>query len=239
MSVRFSGSTSNYLRRSTDLHDFTSNYTISFWFYISSDTNAYANLFYYGDNSTTTADSLQMGSDGTTLNVWVQPSEANGTNLSTTTWYNIAVIRASVTDLKVYLNGALDITGPSVNVTGRGTNSLSLGAWRAGNAGAADPFNGRIGNFKMWTTNLAQPEIEQEMWSYMPIRTANLYNWTPFIDTSSGLDFLDYSGNGRNWTETGTVTFEDNPPVSWRRGRQRYFVASSGVAPRRWLLGAH
>lgn len=98
-------------------------------------------------------------------------------------------------------------------------------------AGVFEIYNGRHSNFKAWSTNLSQAEVQQEMRSYTPVRTANLYSWTPFVDASTGSDFLDYSGNGRNWTETGTVTFEDNPPISWRQGKNKRIYIPSVAGP--------
>jgi hypothetical protein len=83
-------------------------------------------------------------------------------------------------------------------------------------------FIGRIAAVKVWDAILTQDELENERAQYVPNRTEDLHIWSPFINTG-GTSFLDISGNGRNWTESGAVTDADGPPIPWKR-RRRFFV---------------
>ena len=135
----------------------------------------------------------------------------NGTVLSVDTWYHVAIVREGNTTLKSYLNGVLDSTC-TVSVASRtATTRMEFGAWSSGNN---DPFSGRIQYIKAWNVALTAAEIAQEMYTVAPRKLANLWGWWPGRP-GSGERAKDYSGNGRDFTEGGTLTDEDPPPISW------------------------
>lgn len=70
----------------------------------------------------------------------------------------------------------------------------------------------RLSTAKVWDAVLTQAEIESEMNSVRPMRYTNLHLFSPLW---SATDILDYSGNGKNWTAGGTLSTEENPPISW------------------------
>lgn len=234
MSAVFNNSSSNYLTRTTDVLDCRSAYSVSFWLYCNSITSECP--FHVGKNDTVFAnDTIQIESN--IIEAVVDENYSTGTTLSTATWYHVGFVRESSSSLKLYLNGSLDITNStSIGARAAPTN-MDLGLYgTAGGGGPFGPLDGNIAAVKIWSTNLTQSEIQQEIWSYIPIRTANLYNWTPFVDTSTGTDFLDYSGNGRNWTETGSVTFGSNPPVAWSKGNRRIYIPAAAPAATATLI---
>lgn len=77
-----------------------------------------------------------------------------------------------------------------------------------------DPFSGRIHAIKIWNTALTEAEIAQEVYTVAPRKLDSLWGWNP-TRPGSGERAKDYSGNGRNWTEGGTLTDDDPPPISW------------------------
>ena len=95
---------------------------------------------------------------------------------------------------------------------------MEFGAWSAGNN---DPFSGRIHAIKIWNTALTEAEIAQEVYTVAPRKLDSLWGWYP-TRPGSGERAKDYSGNGRDWTEGGTLTDDDPPPISWggRIGRR-------------------
>ena len=142
----------------------------------------------------------------------------NGTVLSTNTWYHVTIVRESSTSLKSYLNGVFEQTC-SVNIASRSASSrMEFGAWSSGNN---DPFSGRIQYIKIWNTALTAAEIAQEVYTVAPRKLDSLWGWYP-TRPGSGERAKDYSGNGRDWTEGGTLTDDYPPPVSWggRIGRR-------------------
>lgn len=89
-------------------------------------------------------------------------------------------------------------------------------------------WNGSVGGVKIWDAVLTQAEIEAERRQYLPVRLANLHLFSPLINTG-GTSFLDYSGNGRHWTESGTVTDDvDGLPIPWKMGRHRILIPAAG-----------
>ena len=142
----------------------------------------------------------------------------NGSVLSANTWYHVAIVRESTTSLKSYLNGVYEQTC-TVSAASRSASSrMEFGAWSAGNN---DPFSGRIHAIKIWNTALTEAEIAQEVYTVAPRKLDSLWGWYP-TRPGSGERAKDYSGNGRDWTEGGTLTDDDPPPVSWggRIGRR-------------------
>lgn len=214
MAVRFDA-VADRLLRTTDLLDYNATYTWMAWIYLVSDLNAISTFYEFNTNDTSNGDVLRTPTDGTTLRLNVinagAPTSADGTNLSVATWYHLAMVRESATSCKVYLNGVLDITNTR-DITGRtAATRMEHGARLSTNTNRSDS---RVAAIKAWSTNLTQAEIQNEIYTIRPQKTASLYGfWPCFPGATERLK--DYSGNGRNWTEAGTLTDEDPPAVSW------------------------
>ena len=83
-----------------------------------------------------------------------------------------------------------------------------------GNDSFDEWYDGRSGVLKVFSAALSEAELLNEMYTILPKRLNVLNSWHPtFNDTNDNL--LDYSGNGRSLTAAGTLTLEDNPPISW------------------------
>lgn len=214
MAVRFDAN-SDRLLRTSDLIDYNAAYTLMGWIYLSSDLNTAVRIFNLNNNTLTDEDMLGLDVNGTTLRARAiiagSGNFSTGSNLSVATWYHLAMVRDAAAALKIYLNAALDTTGTR-NITGRTANTrLEIGAATGGNS---NRFDGRVAYIKAWSAALTLEEVAQEMNVIRPVRTENLYGWWPTFP-GSGERAADYSGNGRNWTEGGTLTDEDPPPVSY------------------------
>lgn len=214
MPVRFDASADRLLRTAS-LPSYNSAYTAMGWVYLVSDLNATVTIFAIDDNIDD-IDAINLGSDGVTLQLGVVvggvSTGPSGTTLSTGTWYHVAIVRASATDCRLYLNGALDIGPDTRDVSGRSAATrLEWGAFASVNLSR---FDGRVAAIKIWDAALSAEEVAAEVRSIRPQRLANLNGWWPCFP-GSGERARDYSGNGRNWTESGTLTDEDPPPVGW------------------------
>lgn len=95
--------------------------------------------------------------------------------------------------------GALPTTFPSVG----GSNLIT--------AGGSGFSNVQVALLRIWNATLSVAEMDQEVWSYRPVRTANLLMWSPYDD---GVSARDYSGRGFHGTVTGAVQ-SNGPPVSY------------------------
>lgn len=212
MAVRFDASTDRLLRTS-DLLDYNGVYTWMAWIYLVSDLNASSTFWVLSDNSANNRDYLFTTGTGTTLrlNVVIGGGATNvdGTDISAGVWYHLALVRESATAVKVYLNGVLDITNTR-DITGRASATrMEHGAFSSSNTNRSDS---RVAAIKAWSTNLSQVEILNEMRVIKPCKTTNLYGYWPTLNGSEER-VRDYSGNGRDWTEGGTLTDEDSPPI--------------------------
>lgn len=138
-----------------------------------------------------------------------------GSTLTTNVWYHLALVRSANTGTGVYLaylNGVLDITGTS---TWNQTNTFTRSFLGWGSAESTTrTVRGDYGIAKFYTAALSADEIYREVNSIRPTRLSDLYAWLPTFP-GSGERNRDYSGNGRNFAENGTLSDTDHPPVSW------------------------
>lgn len=228
MAVRFDAS-SDELSLTSSVVDYNSLYSFMGWFCIDVDTNAVATFLAVHNDTTNARDFVRTQSDGTSLQLRVEQSattgsSANGSALTVGTWYHIAIVRESVSSLKLYLNGVLDATN-TTNITSRvASTEMQVGLFRSSN-----PLNGRVAYLKSWSVALDAAQVASEMRAIRPIhRLDSLHGWWP-TRPGSGERTKDYSGNGRNWTEVG-VSDEDPPPVPWgARAGFRPHVGTSAI----------
>lgn len=206
MAVRFDAG-ADYLIRTTDLPA-SNPLTVSLWFYIAVDRNSTGVVFVTDDASEAVFQGVFLSSDGTTLLVATNLGQTAGTNLTVGAWNHLGYIRNGTSHI-LYLNGVQDASLTS-------NNSFTPARFYIGSNGT-NFVNARVSRIKIWTTNLSVAELNQERWSVVPKRTADLYGWWPTF-TGASERLADYSGNGRNWTANGTLTDEDPPPVSWGAG---------------------
>jgi hypothetical protein len=192
--------------RTTNLPSIAS-FTIMLWCYLTVDTNAAAYPLGYGS---TGAYRLGVSDDGTTTSAYDSYNEVVGGTWTLGTWKHLAITVAGTGTGQAlfYVDGGLLATldGHTEFV---GT-TLRLGAAPA--SASTTPWNGRIAAHKAYDVVLTAPQIQQEMWQYLPVITANLNAWAPLILHT---DLKDYSGNARDYTGTGTLTTEDGPPIPW------------------------
>ena len=210
--VRFDNVADSWVRTSGMLN-YNAAYTMMFWVYLVSDLNAFSTFYQSSVGNYPHADWIGTDSDGVTLQLYNQAGGGaitdNGSVLSTGTWYHIALVRNGTATMDAYLNGVLDAS-VSLDVSSR--NAIT--EMRFGSINGADRGDMRIAYVKAWSTNLTASEVQAEMHAIHPQQFTNLYGWWPCW-TGSSERYKDYSGNGRNWTEAGTLTEENPPPVSY------------------------
>jgi len=195
----------DYLLRTANILDYNAAYTIMGWFkYPASPAgpNGIASL-------TNTAGTLNdfVYHDVNVLKLNIDGTPTSGTTLSSDIWYHFALVRSSTTLITFYLDGVSDITDTQ-NISGRAANTRET----VGGALALYDLNGDLAYVKAWSTNLSVAEIQQEMNVIRPVKTDNLHLWTPIF---AGERTKDYSGNGYDWTENGTIVNAAAPPVSY------------------------
>jgi hypothetical protein len=130
-------------------------------------------------------------------------TDVGGSGPSLSTWYHLTCQRTGNTR-RLYVNGVLDITN-SVATT---LNAPDWEGW-GGHSGSSLALTGRIGAVKQWDAILTTDEILAEMQFYLPVRQANLHTVAPFIDNLNNLT------GGTNYSQRGTVSFVDGPPIAY------------------------
>lgn len=136
----------------------------------------------------------------------------NGVNplaASADTWYRVAVVAASATNVTFYraaATGALG-SGSVTDFAGPATPTTVY----IGDHFYDEPWLGRIAGVKVWDAALTQAEVEAELAQYVPRRVANLLHFHPFVSAES----TDYSGGNNSLTGGSGATTADGPPIPW------------------------
>jgi hypothetical protein len=215
MSVRFSATGQSFA--STSNLPGASGYTATFWLYLT--TNRVAVSGFFGIDGASGTHTLSTKSDGTGFQcICGGATSSFGLAGGYGSWIRVALAFSSVTTA---VTGTLYYATPiaatlTASSIGTGSGIGTPSAWRLGcGAVTTDWMNGRLAGVKIWTALLTASEIDAELKTYRPQRTANLVKWYPFLATET----TDYSGNAATLTGgVGTAT-ESNPPLSWRHGR--------------------
>ena len=206
MAIRFD-TTGEYLRRSGP--GAQSAYTFAGWFLLDVDLNSQQTLLGGLDTGFAAAASLGTASNGTTPMATSTGGSASGTDVGTGVWMYLAMTRSSGGTSRFYQgsrNAAYltEITpGSAFPAIGSGWDLILASAF-----GLTNQLNGRAAYNRVWTTNLSKTQLEAEMRATSAVVTSNLWADYPFTANAN-----DASGNGRNWTVTGTVSYVDQPPL--------------------------
>lgn len=194
----------------------TSSFTFTCWVYFV-NTSAASVILHIMDNDSTERTYLARSPNLAGFQYeWTSGGAVNATFAMTAgVWYKVAVV-VSGTTATVYTATASSALNTATNVGNfvlpTGTLKKRFGEWPL--AGGLYG-NWRLANYKMWHAALTKSQVEQELSSYVPQRTANLTHWYPLVRK----ELTDYSGNARTMTGGGTTTEEAGPPIPWSRLR--------------------
>lgn len=196
----------------------TTQWSITCWAQISTDRNAASTVWDIDSGATSDYYLLRTATDGTTMSLVDETGVTKGGLAMTVgAWYYIGVA----------VNGAAGtfISRPATS------NTFTTVTWASGMSASTNiqwlgigesVFNGQwlngcVAAFKFWRgATLSVTELQNESYTFMPRRFANLLAWFPF-DNPSQFDFSGagtyLSGGGDSpGTRTGV---KNNPPISW------------------------
>jgi len=219
--------TGEYLSRSTGGFYSTATYTVCLWAILDSS-RASVSAAIWGLYGPVTNDVYcpilyNQNDDGTTM-IWQQ--NVTGTNtidlaagvMTVGTWYFLAHTRSGTgtNSANAYTAAATDTSFTTTTAT------FSLAAMTpilevayTNNFGLTTGWiNGRIAGLKQWDAVLTPEELWAERSQLAPVRVQNLVSWYPMLGAATA-SAADFSGNGRNFTVTGSPTVADGPPVPW------------------------
>lgn len=119
---------------------------------------------------------------------------------------HIAMVRTSNTSLKAVINGVSSTVVNHANISTRpAANTQYIGTEATGYVLSGGET---ISDFFLYNVALSDEEIRDQMNFAYPRRTANLREWLPLAAGSARN--IDFSGNGRNYTEVGTISNADS-----------------------------
>jgi hypothetical protein len=215
MSVRFDASTDGLVRTASVLN-YNSPYSWMAWVY-ASVFNEFPFMFnvHTGSSSPYNTDGAGMG-DAASHKPYIEPVIAGtfgGTQgasaLTLATWYHMAMVRESVSSLKLYIDGTLVATD-TLNITGRTASSRMDVGKRTSSGSDEQQWNGRVAYMRAWQSALTPTEILAEKDSVTAVKASPWGVWPLVLHT----DLTDTSGNTRNWTSSGTLTTEADPVLA-------------------------
>ncbi len=185
----------------------TLSYTTEAWVYWKGSSNPYSEIF--------TKDLVQSFS--ITSDNKLHANFGNGTSwssgLNSTTlvplnkWTHLAVTRSSSGVVKMYINGILDASTNTMNVTGNNTAIRGIGGKLVGTLDG--PFAGAIDNLKVWNTEKTNADITNGMYSELAGNETNLLAYYDFNQgviggTNTAISsLLDMSNSVTNGTFSG------------------------------------
>lgn len=213
-SVRFDASADRLLRTS-DLPNYNSGYTWMAWVQLVTDLDAASTIFAMNDDSTNNADFLHTNGDGTTCRLAAYiggtGTESGATNLTVGQWYHLCLLRADNNTLILYVNGVLSHQVTKDVAARTAATRMEIGARTSADTARADI---RVTAIKFWTVTLSAAQIQAEV-NVIPYKRADrLYGFWPCFPGSEER-LRDYSGNRRDWTESGVLTSETPSRVVW------------------------
>jgi len=143
---------------------------------------------------------LYIETGASTLKYTGSSSLAGLTTLSSNTWYHVALTLDASNNLKVYLNGNVEISTTETDRPDSG-DLFSIGQeWD--NSTASNYFDGKIDEVRIWNDVRTETEIRQNMYRELPdpASETNLVAYYKFNETS-GTTLSDSKGSN-----TGTLT---------------------------------
>lgn len=202
-------------------------------------------LYYAGDSTASTYNNgvmVMFGDFGNRLEVWLRSTafvwqQAAGVALAANTTYDVAVVYNTAASQA----GAIYIWAHG-SPTNLAQNGSGVNTFTGGNSGTAvsenmywgdDPTGDaaqatRIMRPRVWNAALTEEELLRERQSRVAVRRRDLWAGWTFQNDAAGI--VDYSGNSRNLTESGTVTVEDDVGAFPFSLYQHIFFGASAAA---------
>jgi hypothetical protein len=230
VAIRLTAASSQYLGRTASVPNWSA-YVVMFEVYLDSDTND--NQAFCVLNSSLGAaeyDMIGTDTDGVTLKLSCEAGSTTGAALSVGQWYKVAIVRASATDLRMYVDGAQAGSTITASVSGRlSCTEMRFGSW----FGSYQFLDGRVEDIKILESAPGADEIADRLSVVQSI--GDEWAWIPAVDDTLASSLLDYSGNGRDLTGYATPTIADGSPTAW--GADPLLVIEATAAETMPILG--
>ena len=211
------GGSGRYLRRTTNLPASLQAVTLCGWAkWSNANYDALAlvsgTVSIYLSNSSSAV--LTFGGSGIGTGTFTSPSAGQ--------WFFWAMVGRPSSHIAYVLRLGSDASFQTVDL-GATSSTTPTDVYLLDSSGGDYWESGSVACARMWAASLTAAELYQEVWSVRPRRLANLNCWSPLM-----ADYKDYSGNGYDWTLTGSAAYADGPPVGW--GAAPYIIGNPAAA---------
>jgi hypothetical protein len=194
-------------------------FTMACWFYCLDNTTWHV-LMSLGENGGPAGDFYYLGADGDDAgdNIWAsafsdpaQGTAKTTTGFSASTWHHAAAVFASSSSRSVYLDGGGKGTD-STSVTGISVARTAIGVLLRDVVSAGVHLDGSIAEAAVWDAALSDDEVAALAAGINTrhIRPANLKAYWPLLSYNP---LSDFTKNGYDLTEVGTVSSSNHAPV--------------------------
>ena len=227
MSLRFSAT--QKLQRTANLPQST-NFTICGWARRRADRGTYSTLCSVELTTSSKFIAYQTNTNGDSLVVFTDL--ANGGTIATLTndtWFFWAITCSGTGSNNVTYYFAL-ATATSLSSVTTSSSNYAPNQVNIGDDSFTEQWNGNMQNVIMYSGVLTSAQLLAQMRRSIPLFGTNLNIYSPLLSTAD--ETIDYSGNGRNWTKTGTFTTEDSAPIvspfqGRTKGRKQVVVSTT------------
>lgn len=221
--LQFTGASASYINCGQNSAYAPAQFTVEAWAYYESTSGGYL-ISNEGWDGTNGAQGFSVRTSGTKIELatgsnGIWPSLTSTTNIALNTWIHIA-ITYSGTEIKMYVNGVLDATGPVAAPMVASNQSLCIGE---GSMWKDRRFTGKMSDLRLWNVVRTQAQIAASMSSSLVgTETGLVANWK--MNEGTGNTITDATGNHTvtkpdavTWFNINTAvknTIADNVKVS-------------------------
>lgn len=219
--TRISASGEN-LNRTTNLPQSTA-FTVCGWFYVVNDRAGNWRFFVGLEDAVSSSSAYYLLGWSNVNAFYIASSSGNtifGTNPPFQTWIYFAIVG----DGNCYWINPTNMTVNSDSIVSVPTMTEAF--LPLGNDSYDEWVDCRLSDIKVYSLNLTQAEIEREMKFVLPQKKEGLDSYHPNLPGSPERG-RDYSGNGNDLAEAGTLTDEDPPTIKFVRNLMPPLLAQS------------
>ena len=204
-SIRFNGSSSNYLRISSGTIWEPNRASTAIWrVRIITDLASSLASMLTGNNFE--VDTRQNTSPDT-WRMYINNSGTSGSGYSYNRWYYLAYVRKSATDCRLYVDCKQDLLITTDVSAVSDQTRLDVAHWNT-----SQPIDARFDNLLLWQRALTFEEIFLQQFQPEPISRSGIYGWYEF---RPGALTRDSSGQGHHFMLNGTATSEEGAPIPY------------------------
>jgi hypothetical protein len=140
------------------------------------------------------------------------PDIDTGYSSATSTWH-FAAQSVSGTTFNCYIRSITDSSFTTATDDASSSSYVATSWYRCGAAGiTSNRMDGYVAGVKIWEAVLTEDELWTESQRLTPVRFANLHSCYPLIGNHGTQDI---GPNGYAFTEVGSPTVQDGPPITW------------------------